>query len=128
MRTLAIILLGLILSGCSAQKNFQAAERATDEFHMQYAKGSYGEIYDASDDAIRTSVTRDQMIAMMQDANGKLGACAAAERQNFRINYNTNGTFVTMDYTRKCAHGQLQENFVWHIKDGAPILYGYHFK
>lgn len=94
---------------------------------MQYARGNYGEIYDASDSGIRNSVTRDQMIALLQKENTKLGACGEAERQGFRINYNTNGRFVTMDYSRKCANGQLAENFVWLIKDGKAVLYGYHF-
>ena len=127
MRLLTIVLFGVLLSGCSTQKDFQQAERATDEFHMQFAKGSYGEIYDTSDSAIKKSATREQMIAMLQRVNRKLGACGDPQRQSFVVNYNTNGTFVTMVYTRKCANGQLEENFIWRIQDGKPILYGFHF-
>jgi hypothetical protein len=127
MRILAIILIGLSLCGCSSQKNFQEAERATDEFYMQYAKGNYGGIYDASDSAIKTNVSRDQMIGMLQKINRKLGACGAPERRGFRVNYDTKGTFVTLNYTRKCAKGQLNENFVWRMDGGQTILDGYHF-
>ncbi len=127
MRLLTIILFGMLFSGCSSQKDFQQAERATDEFHMQFAKGSYGEIYDSSDKPIKTSATREQMIGMLQRINRKLGPCGDPNRQGFNVNYNTGGTFVTMVYTRKCANGQLEENFVWRIQGGKPILYGYHF-
>ena len=127
MRTFAFLLFGLLFCGCSSQADFQKAERATDEFHMQFAKGSYGEIYDASDGAVKTSATREQMIGMLQKINLKLGPCGDPQRQSFNVNYNTSGRFVTMVYTRKCANGQLAENFVWRIQEGKPILYGYHF-
>jgi hypothetical protein len=128
MRILAFVFFGLLFCGCSSQENFQKAERATDEFHMQFAKASYGEIYDASDSAVKTNATREQMIGMLQRINRKLGPCGDPQRQSFNVNYNTSGRFVTMVYTRKCANGQLAENFVWRIQDGKPILYGYHVK
>jgi len=128
MRILAFVFFGLLFCGCSSQEDFQKAERATDEFHMQFAKASYGEIYDASDSAVKTNATREQMIGMLQRINRKLGPCGDPQRQSFNVNYNTSGRFVTMVYTRKCANGQLAENFVWRIQDGKPILYGYHVK
>jgi hypothetical protein len=127
MRIFAFVLFGLLFCGCSGQQDFQKAERATDEFHMQFAKGNYGEIYDASDSAIKTSATREQMIGMLQRINRKLGPCGDPNRQGFNVNYHTSGRFVTMPYTRKCANGQLTENFIWRIQDGKPILYSYRF-
>ncbi|MGZ4877186.1 MAG: hypothetical protein ACXV8X_06750 [Candidatus Angelobacter sp.] len=128
MRILLSVLIGVALCGCSSQKNFQEAERATDEFHMQMAKGNYGGIYDASGPAIRETASRDQFISMLQGLDHRLGACGAAERKGFNVNYNTGGAFVAMVYSRKCANTSLEERFDWRIEGGRASLHGYHFK
>jgi hypothetical protein len=128
MRIFLAVLIGVVLCGCSSQKNFQEAERATDEFHMQVAKGNYGGIYDASGPAIRDTASREQFITMMQGLNQKLGVCAAPDRTSFNVNYNTGGTFVIMTYSRKCANALLQERFDWRMEGGKAVLHGYHYK
>jgi hypothetical protein len=129
MRILAAILTGVVLlCGCSAQKNFQEAERASDEFHMQVARKNYGGIYDASGSAIRETASRDQFVSMLQGLDHKLGVCGAPDRTGFNVNYNTAGTFVVMVYSRKCANNFLEERFDWRIEDGKASLHGYHFK
>ena len=126
MRILFLFLAALALSGCSAQKDFQEAERASDEFHLQMAKGNYGGIYDATGAPFKATTSRDLLIGMLQRINRKLGACGAASRQGFNVNYNTGGTFAMISYTRKCANGPLEENFTWRIEGGKAVLYGYH--
>lgn len=126
MRILFAALIGLALCGCSTQKDFQEAERATDDFHLQAAKGNYAGIYDASSATFKAAASRDMLTGMMQRINRKLGPCAAPERQGFNVNYNTGGTFVVLNYTRKCANGPLEENFTWRVENGKAVLYGYH--
>jgi hypothetical protein len=126
MRIVLPLLAVLALSGCSTQKDFQEAERASDEFHLQMARGNYGGIYDATGAPFKAATSRDLLIGMLQRVNRKLGACGSAERQGFNVNYNTGGSFVTMAYTRKCANGPLEESFTWRIESGKAVLYGYH--
>jgi len=126
MRILAALLVGLALCGCSAQKNLQVAQRASDEFHLQFAKGNYGGIYDASGSEFKSSSSRDQIITFLQMVNSKLGACGEPESQSSNVNYLTSGTFATMIYKRKCANGLLEENFSWRLEDGKAVLRGYH--
>jgi len=128
MRILFAVFIGIVLCGCSSQKDFQEAERATDEFHLQLARGNYGGIYDASGPAIRDTASRDQFISMMQGLNQKLGVCGTADRKGFNVNYTTGGTFVAMVYSRKCANTSLEERFDWRIEGGRASLHGYHFK
>lgn len=128
MRILLAVLIGAALCGCSSQKNFQEAERATDDFHMQMAKRNYGVIYDASGPAIRDTGSRDQFISMLRALHQRLGACGAPDRKGFNVNYNTGGTFVVMVYSRKCANSSLEERFDWRIEGGRASLHGYHYK
>lgn len=126
MRILLPLLAALAFSGCSTQKNFQEAERATDEFHLQMAKGNYGGIYDATGAPFKATTSRELLIGMLQRINRKLGPCGDPNRQGFNVNYNTGGTFVMMSYTRKCANGPLEESFTWRIEGDKAVLYGYH--
>jgi hypothetical protein len=128
MRRLLAVLIGVIVCGCSSQKNFQEAERATDDFHMQMAKRNYGGIYDASGPAIRNTAARDQFVSMLQALDHRLGACGAPDRKSFNVNYNTGGAFVVMVYSRKCANSPLEERFDWRIEGGRASLHGYHYK
>jgi hypothetical protein len=118
----------LLLASCSSQKNFQEAERASDDFHLQVAKGNYGGIYDSAGSGVKSAATRDQLIAMLREINSKMGTCGEAMRQGFNMNVNTGGTFVTLVYTRKCVNGSLEEQFTWLMEDGRAVLHGYHYK
>src|SRR4029077_20299703 len=128
MRIFIAVFVGLILCGCSSQKDFQEAERATDDFHMQMAKRNYGSIYDASGPAIRDMASRDQFISMLRALDQNLGACGAPDRKGFNVNYNTGGTSVAMVYSRKCANSSVEERFDWRIEGGRAVLHGYHYK
>jgi hypothetical protein len=128
MRILIAALVLVALCGCSSQKYFQEAERASDDFHLQMAKGNYGGIYDASGPAIRETSSREEFISMLQGLDHRLGVCGAPERKGFNVNYNTGGTFVMMNYSRKCVNSSLEERFDWRIQDGKAVLHGYHFK
>jgi hypothetical protein len=125
MRILAAILIGLALCGCSSQQKFQEAERATDDFYLQMAKGNYGGIYDATGDPFKAVTSRNEMIALLQMVSSKMGVCGDAERLGFKVNYLTSGTFVAMQYKRKCANGPVQENFNWRVEDGKAVMYAY---
>jgi hypothetical protein len=125
MRILAAVLIGLALCGCSSQEKFQQAERSTDDFYLQMAKGNYGGIYDATGDPFKGVTSRDEMIALLQLVNSRMGACGDAERLGFKVNYLANGTFVAMQYKRKCANGPLQENFNWRVENGKGVMYAY---
>jgi hypothetical protein len=125
MRIFLALLIVLTLCGCSTEKHFQEAEHATDEFHMQFAKGNYGGMYDATGSLFKSNTSRDQLIGMLQRINRKLGTCGDPKRQGFNVNYNTNGIFVSLMYSRKCANGPLGEYFNWRIEEGKAVLYGY---
>ncbi len=125
MRILAAVLVGLALCGCSSQEKFQEAERATDDFYLQMAKGNYGGIYDATGAPFKEVTSRNEMIALLQMVNTKMGVCGDAERLGFNVNFVSGGAFVAMQYKRKCANGPLQENFNWRVGDGKAVLYAY---
>ena len=121
-----LLLLLLVLCGCSAKVDYQAAKAASDNFHQQMAAANYGAIYDSSSSEFRSSASRETIVGFLQRINRKLGACGEASQQGFNVNYNTSGKFVTLSYSRKCANAALEEQFVWRVEGNKALLVRYN--
>jgi len=126
MRILALAPVLLVLCGCSAKADYQAAKTASDNFHQEMATANYSAIYDSASSEFRSSGPRETLIGFLQRVNRKMGTCGEASQQGINVNYNTAGSFVTLSYSRKCANGELGEQFVWRIEGGKALLVRYN--
>src|SRR4051812_3706986 len=102
-----------LLCGCSAKANVEDARKAVDQFHQQMSAGEYDAIYDSATETFRAAGSRDQMQGFFKRVNRKMGVCTDATQKHWYVNTTTSGTFVQLSYTRKCANGELREQFVW---------------
>lgn len=119
------VLTAFALCGCSASANVDIAKKATDAFHQQMSAGSYDAIYESTNSAFRSNGSREQINGFLKRVNRKMGDCGDSTLNGWNFNFNTAGNFVSLNYTRKCASGDLGEQFVWEIANGKAFLQRY---
>lgn len=117
------ILVGL---GCSGMKDAQpAAERGVVEFHNRLNERRFDEIYDTSDDGMKKLATREELVKLLSLVRSKLGRVVDSKMHSFKVHYSFTTT-VTMVQRTTFENGQGDEQFVFTIGGGKPLLYGYH--
>jgi hypothetical protein len=115
----------LLLAGCGAANNVGIAKSATNEFHQQFNASEDGAIYEATDPEFRKGVDRETFQKMLARIRRKLGVCTEANATSYFYNISTDGSFVELKYTTKCANGALEETFRWHMVNNRAQLYNY---
>jgi hypothetical protein len=106
--------------------DLSTAKKAADEFYLRIAGKDYGAIWDAAHSDMKNSVSREQMIDMMQEFNDKLGACGVPKLVNTDYVIQNSDHFVGLLYRRKCEQTEIQERLAWKIINGKALLRGYH--
>jgi hypothetical protein len=124
-RQVSIAVAASILTGCSASANYHDAEKASAAFHKMMDNGEYAAIYETSSTAFR-SLTRDQTIGFFARMNRKMGKCADGTVTLGGYNGTPSGSYVTLNSTRSCANGKLEEQFVWLMVSRKPTLLRYN--
>lgn len=114
--------ISLLLCGCSAKARIDDAQKAVELFHERMSAGQYNAIYDSATNSFKSAGPREFMQASFKRINRKMGICTEAKQTGWNINATTSGTFIRLGYIRKCANGDLQEQFIWKTQDGQPTL------
>jgi hypothetical protein len=71
--------------------------------------------------------TEADFTAFLQAVHRKLGQVKESHLLGRNDNWTSGvGTLVTLVYDTKFAGGIGTEQFVWRIRDGRPLLFGYH--
>jgi hypothetical protein len=92
----ALCLLGiLVLAGCAASADCDAARTACQDFHRRIDGAEFASIYEAGAANFKTSATEEQVIGFLARINRKLGTCAEASIGLAGFQMTTSGTFVT---------------------------------
>lgn len=116
----------LLLAGCSASANIDAAKAGVQQFHDLLNAGQLQAVYDQSDQVLKTAATPDRLIGILSAVHRKLGAAGQSTLENWNVNYTTSGQFVTLTYKTTFASGPGDENFVYKIDGNVAKLAGYH--
>jgi hypothetical protein len=103
-----------------------AAEQAVPRFHELLDAGNFIEIYEKSSDDLKTSATQKDFVALLEAVHRKLGNTKSAEKIGWNVNYQTSGTFVTLNYKTAYADGNADEQFVYRLDGKVALLAGYH--
>lgn len=114
------------LSGCSMSEDTSVAEQAVPRFHALLNAGKFEEIYNASSEDIKKATKQQDFIALLEAVHRKLGEVKSSERQAWKVNYQTSGTFVSLTYKTIYSEGEAAEQFVFLLKGKAATLAGYH--
>lgn len=118
----------MVLSSCgSATKDVALAEQSVQQFHSQLDSAQYAAVYAASDEKLQKMTSASDLTKLLSSIHTKLGNVRDSKLQNRGIAWFAGqGATVTLVYQTQFADGSGTEQFVWHIKDSEPALYGYH--
>jgi hypothetical protein len=126
MRIITQVMIVALLAGCSMSADSKLAERAVPEFHRMLDAAQFDAIYNGAASDLQRMVTREKFVELLEAVHRKLGAATSSDRQTWKVNYNTSGTYVTLTYHTIYAEGDATEEFVYHLQGEQALLAGYH--
>lgn len=124
-KNLAVVLFTMAVSACSMPGDTSIAEREVPRFHAALNAGQFSHLYDNGADELKKAATKNDFVKLLGAVNKKLGNVRGTEKQSWRINYHTSGTFAQLVYKTSYANGEATEQFVYRIKNDKAILVGY---
>ncbi|HJQ18330.1 MAG TPA: hypothetical protein VJ859_15180 [Allosphingosinicella sp.] len=122
------IALSLLVPGCSAGRDMEAAQAEVAHFHQQLDGGRFAEIYAAAGSEIRKDMDQVRFTAFLDAVHTRLGTVRQSTIRSWNVNYGTGGNFVTLIYDTQLSHGRGEETFVYRTAGGKTQLAGYHIK
>ena len=125
-KLLVLFLFVLALVGCSASADMSTAEAAVPKFHEMLDAAQFDDIYAQSGDAMKSASSQADFTALLAAVHRKLGNTKSSTKAGWGVNYQTSGTWVTLNYKTIYAGGDAQEQFVFLVKDKSALLAGYH--
>jgi hypothetical protein len=113
----------LALAACSSAGDMASSRHAVEMFHFELDQAMYDEIWKTTSSEMRAAATKPALIKLLSAVHTKLGKVVATREVNWRENYNTGGTFVTLVMQTKYDHGTGEETFIFKPADvGAQLV------
>src|SRR5947209_19020077 len=104
------LLTPLLLAGCSASANIDAAKAAVQRFHGMLNANQFEAVYDQSDAAMKAASPKDRMVQLLSAVHRKLGPAGQSTLETWNVNYTTSGQFVDLVYKTTFASGAGDED------------------
>ena len=118
MRALmGLLLLAVLLGGCSFAEDKNRGERAVARFHHLFTVSEYSEIYADTTEGFREAATEAEFVEFMGAVRRKLGNVRACELTGVEMNWDSGGTSIWLSYHTAYELGDATEQFVW-VMDG----------
>ncbi len=133
MRALAVALLAgaiacnpfAIWGHATAQRD--AAEKATERFHLKLDLNQFDSIYQEADVEFRNAGSEKDADGLWRMIQRKFGSLQSDTLLNWNVNFTTNhGTLVRLVYRTTFSKDSATESFTWRIRDGKPALLNYN--
>lgn len=115
-----------LLGGCSMSEDSGIAESEVPGFHQQFNAKQFQAMYAGSANEMKQSIGEKEFVAFLSAIHTKLGPTESTKRQNWLVNYNTSGTFVTLSYLTTYAKGEGTEQFVYRLDGKSAKLVGWN--
>lgn len=114
------------ISGCSKTAEIELAELGVKNFHAMLNAGRFEEIYEAASEDTRKVLAKDEFVRFIGTVHRKFGKSGASHKIGRQVEYSTSGTFITLHYSTKYDHEEIEEifKFLMDEKKG-PLLYSY---
>lgn len=125
-KLLGIALCALIFNACSMDIDTTQAEAAVEKFHKMLAENQIDAIYDESHERLRAATKREDFQAFLGAVNRKLGMVKVYKKTGWKMNYDTSGRYVTLQYETNFADDLATEQFVFLLEEGRAYLLSYH--
>jgi hypothetical protein len=123
---LTTLFAGCVLVSCGSSKNIQLAKDSVG-IHAQLDTEQYSTIYKTADDKFHSAISEAEFVKLLQAIHNKLGTVKESNLRNAGVAWFAGqGYTVTLVYDTQFSDGSGAEQFVWHVKDNQPTLYGYH--
>jgi hypothetical protein len=117
---LALVVWGVWQCGSGFRIASQLSEPAVRQFHQELDAGDYEAICGQAAEGFCGKGADGDTVRFLKGVHEKLGNAGAAQRGMINVNANTNGTFVTVQYSTSFSIGPAQETFTW-IKSGSML-------
>ncbi len=105
----------------------QGAQEASEEFYRRFAAENYQSLYDSANSALKSSLSFDKMKDVFQKVNGSMGTCNTPTlAKEPKITTRIAARYVTLEYNRECANGDISERLEWNVGDERPSLISYY--
>jgi hypothetical protein len=116
----------LLLASCSGGESVTTAESAIATFHVRLNAGQYEQIYAVSDPQFKKAVSEPEFEKLLGAVHGKLGAYRTGKNSGWRVNYNSSGNNVVVQFDSSFEKGKAVETFTYAGVGNAIKLLGYN--
>ena len=121
MRTLIrLLLVTVVLGGCSFGQDKDRGERAVARFHQLFASSEYSQMYADTTDGFREAATEADFVEFMSAVRRKLGDVRSFEQTGLEVTWDGQGTSIWLSYNTAYELGTATEQFVW-IVEGETV-------
>lgn len=121
-----VIAAALALGGCSMGQDLTAGGKAVDDFHRQLDAGETAAIEAAAGPEIKAMA--GGFAAVLDQVHRRLGKVNSSTRTGFNDSIDNGDHRLELTYDTKFERGDGDEEFVFRMIDGQPVLAGYHVK
>ena len=127
LRRLCALVFALVLvAGCSASQDTTAAKEQVSHFRELMSGQQFGQIYSEASDDLKKTAREQEFVNLLSAIDRKLGPMKTAADNGWKVDFNTAGTTITLSFKTEFERGTGVETFVYRMRDGRPLLAGYH--
>lgn len=116
----------LALAGCSMGQDIASGGAAVDAFHKQYDAAQFAAIDAGAGAEIKAAP--GGLAPILEQIHARLGNVKSTTRTGFNDAVNNGDHRLELHYSTKFEKGDGDEEFVFRLIDGKPVLIGYHIK
>jgi hypothetical protein len=102
------------------------AEAAAVRFHHMLDAGDYHGIYQTTAPEFRRLTSEEEFTRLLRAIHERLGAVGQVSDQGWRVNFQSGGNMVSLNYATRFASGRGAENFVFRVEGQTARMAGYH--
>jgi len=127
----AVFALLISLASChsGANSSQKAAENSVVQFRTAFESEQYHNMYTEADEGLHQLTGEPDFVAYMQAVHRRLGRFQRSRLAKYQVGWFAGqGTRVNLVYDSTFANGGGIEEFVWHIRDGRALLFGYRVR
>jgi hypothetical protein len=122
---IGLLLLAVLLGGCSFAEDKGRGERAVARFHELFGTSRYSEIYTDTTEGFREATTEAEFVEFLGAIRRKLGEVRETELTGLEVNWDSNGTSIYLSYDTTFELGKATEQFVWVMEGEKARLESY---
>jgi hypothetical protein len=124
---IAVFLIALLFANCAAANDNASALEGIEQFHNRFNKQEFSEIYNESDSAVKTAMSKEEFIESMKAMREGQGRVIKTEVLATGYDSSPDARSVKILMLVTFEKGQAKEEFLYHITGDKAFLAGYHF-